>query len=278
MLAALIKSIEVNHSSESEIELFIVDDHIDEYNKAKIINSHSSAGITLQWLPIATVVPKNLNLPFDTSTFPLNVYIRVLISHFIPDYCKKAIYLDVDMIVRKDLLPLWDTDLQDRIIAGVVDRSEKVSSTWGGIPNYEELALNPESKYFNSGLLLIDVVQWRKTDLSAKILACIAYNKQHAFFPDQYGLNVVFADQWYELDQCWNTISESENPDPSIIHFIGIKPIYKTYKNNPFYKAEFFRYLEMTAWKGYKPTAGYNQFLNKLSKKLQKLVKSLVKI
>ena len=276
MLAALIKSIEVNHTSDTHIELFIVDDHIDNNNKAKIVKSHTSAHISLTWLPIEQVIPQNLNLPFDTSTFPLNVYIRVLISHFIPDYCSRAIYLDVDMIVRKDLLPLWETDLQDKIIAGVVDRSEKVSSTWGGIPNYEELALDPESKYFNSGLLIIDVVKWRGTDLSAKILECIAYNKKHAFFPDQYGLNVVFADKWHELDQQWNTIAESEHPDPSIIHFIGVKPIYQNYKNNVFYKNEFFKYLEMTKWKGYRPISGYNQFLNKLSKKVQKFVKNLV--
>lgn len=278
MLAALIKSIEVNHTSDSHIELFIVDDHISRNNKLKIVNSHTSSKITLNWLPIEQVIPKNMELPFDSSTFPLNVYIRVLISHFIPDYCERAIYLDVDMIVRKDLLPLWETELHDKIIAGVVDRSEKVSSPWGGIPNYEELALNPDSKYFNSGLLIIDVVKWRDTDLSAKILECIAYNKKHAGFPDQYGLNVVFADQWHELDSQWNTIAESNDPDPSIIHFIGIKPIYESYQNNAFYKDEFFSYLNKTAWKGYKPTAGYNQFLNKLSKKLQKLVKSMVKI
>ncbi len=79
------------------------------------------------------------NLPLDASSFPLNVYARLFIPHFISPLLEKVIYLDVDMIMEKDIQELWNIDLQDKMISGVIDRSGVVSSSWGGISNYKEL-------------------------------------------------------------------------------------------------------------------------------------------
>jgi lipopolysaccharide biosynthesis glycosyltransferase len=276
MLAALIKSIEVNHLSEETIDLYIVEDGMSGVNRKLINNTVQDTKISVQWLAMNEVVDKR-RLPLDASTFPLNVYTRLFIPHFLPETCTRAIYLDVDMIVRKDLTALWQADLQGRIIAGVLDRAERVSTSWAGIANYQELGIPAETGYYNSGLLLLDLKQWRQLNLTTEIINCIIQNKQHASFPDQYGLNVVFANKWHTLDPKWNTYAFQETEDPFIIHFIGVKPIYSSYNNNVEYKREFFKYLTMTGFKNYKPKSGYVRFLKKLYNLAEKKVKTLIK-
>src|SRR5690606_37561944 len=109
-------------------------------------------------------------------------------------------YLDVDMLVMSDISHLWMIDTGDYAVAAVLDRSKFVSSSWAGIPNYEELNIPSDTKYFNSGLLIMDLKKWREMNAIKSILDVIHYNARHVIFPDQYGLNVVFANNWFELD------------------------------------------------------------------------------
>lgn len=263
LLCALIKSIETNKQQQDSIDFILVNDHIRPLNLQRIKQSINDNRIHLRIIDIKAILKPGVSLPFDHSTFPLNVYVRLLIPTFLPVEVSKAIYLDVDMIVRKDLSILWNLPLGDHMIGGVPDRSATVSSPWGGISNYAELALNGDEKYFNSGLLLINVEEWRKTNLSQQLIKCISENSKYANFPDQYGLNVIFAGQWLEIDRRWNTFSDDEERDPFIIHFIGKKPIYRSYEGNPFYKAEFIKYLQLTPFKAFKELTDLNRYANK---------------
>ena len=276
MLAALLKSIEVNRMGQEQIALYIVDDGLKASSKSKISESVSGQVFDLTWLNLDDVIPDQTMLPLDNSTFPLNVYIRLFIPHFIPPSLGRVLYLDVDMIVETDIARLWEMDMQGRVIAGVVDRSETVSSKWGGITNYKELGLHPETKYFNSGLLLMDPIKWREEDLTSRILACVSENSRYAGFPDQYGLNVVLANQWLELDSRWNSYSTSNNTDPYVIHFIGVKPIYTSYDLNNDYRTRFFHYLRLTKWSGFKPISNNFRLMKKLYNKIVKRWRGLV--
>ncbi|PRY52362.1 lipopolysaccharide biosynthesis glycosyltransferase [Arcticibacter pallidicorallinus] len=275
MLAALLKSIEVNRVGAEQIFLYIVDDGLKANSKRKISDSVSGNVFKLTWLSLDDVISDKSRLPLDNSTFPLNVYIRLFIPHFVPESLERVLYLDVDMIVETDIAKLWEVDMQGKVIAGVVDRSETVSSKWGGITNYEELGLRPETKYFNSGLLLIDPIKWREEDLTNRILSCVNENSQYAGFPDQYGLNVVLADQWLELDRRWNSYATSDDSDPYVIHFIGVKPIYISYDLNSGFKNRFFHYLSLTPWSGFKPISNNFRLMKKLYNRIVKRWKGL---
>jgi lipopolysaccharide biosynthesis glycosyltransferase len=277
LLAALLKSIEVNHVSGEKIDFYIVEDKVSASNKRKLEASVESEQITLHWISIETVIPSHVKLPKDSSDFPSNIYARLFIPYFIPVHIEKVVYLDVDMILKKDISDLWNIDIHDKIIAGVVDRLEVVSNSWAGIKNYKELGLNPESKYFNSGLLLIKPQEWRSGSIAEKIIECIQENRSFADFPDQYGLNVVFADQWYELDKRWNTYSFSNEPEPFIIHFMARKPIYKSYNYNEEYRRCFFEYLGQTGWKDFRPVDEINRLGKKVFHRITKRLTNLLK-
>ena len=270
LLGALIKSVEINHLSEEHINFYIVGDNLSRANKENLVNCATSEKISFFLIDISDVIKDKSKLPIDGSSFPLIVYIRLFFPLFIPADVKKVIYLDADMIVQKDVSVLWKIDLEDKTVAGVPDRSQIVSSPWGGIPNFEELNIDSETKYFNSGLLIINRNKWVETNSTEKIIDCIARNKKFASFPDQYGLNVLFANQWFELDHRWNSYSPVWIEDPFIIHFIGIKPIFTNYKYSQKFKDVFFSYLRLTPWANYKPRRNYVRLIIKLRNRIFK--------
>jgi len=270
LLAALIKSIDANHHTGEPVNLYIVGDQLSTANKENLVKCANPAIFSFFWVEILDIMKDKSNLPLDNSSFPLIVYIRLFFPLFLPSEIEKVIYLDVDMIVRKDISLLWNTDLGDKMIAGVPDRSEIVSCSWGGIANYKELGIAPETKYFNSGLLFINCRKWIASNITEKIVTCISRNTKYANFPDQYGLNVIFANQWLELDSRWNSYSMLEKEDPYLIHFIGIKPIFTSYSYVQKYKDEFYFYLRQTPWVNFKPVGNYVRLFKKLQNKIFK--------
>lgn len=276
MLAALLKSLEVNYKGKNRIDLHIIDDGLKEGTIEKIARSVDKQVFDITWLKLEDAIRDRSELPLDNSTFPLNVYVRLFIPHFLPASTGRVLYLDVDMIAEADISMLWNVDMEDKVVAGVVDRSGTVSSTWGGITNYQELGLDPDTKYFNSGLLLIDTRKWREQDITRRVLKCIQENSRYAGFPDQYGLNVVLAGQWLELDSKWNCYAMSTEESPYIIHFIGIKPIYTSYEYSSNYKERFFHYLRLTEWSNFRPVSNNFRLLKKLYNKVVKRWRRIV--
>lgn len=268
MLGALIKSISENHKSEKCIDLYIVNDHISSKNKIRINKCIDETKINLIWFE-SDIIFERVKLPIDNSSFPRNVYMRLFIPSFLPNKVKKAIYLDVDMICCADIERLWEIDLNGNPIAAVKDRSQVVSNEWGGISNFKELNIDPETPYFNTGLIVFNTEAWRSEEITLKIIEAVESNIKYANFPDQYGLNVVLATRCLSLDFRWNCYSMLDEIDPFIIHFIGNKPIYKSYSDNIHYAKEFFRYLGLTPWKSFKPYSAYMRYWNKAVNKLK---------
>lgn len=271
LLGALIKSVEINHLTDEKIDFYIIDDNISPENKSKIQASISGNSITLFWCSADSVIPTGVKIPTDRTAFPFTAYLRLFAPYIIPKNAKKMINLDVDMIVMSDISKLWNIEIGDYVLAAVQDIAETISSTWGGIPNYKELGMDASTKYFNSGLMMIDPIKWRAEDILTQVIDCTNANIKFVNYADQYGLNVVLANKWLELDRRWNSFTLSKIPDPFIIHFLDVKPIFKSYKGNREYKNEFFKYLELTPWKGYTPVNDYKRLLRKVLIKLSKM-------
>jgi lipopolysaccharide biosynthesis glycosyltransferase len=276
LVAPLIKSIEVNHHTQEKIDFYIIDDGISLKNRQKLQATTNPDMTTLHWIKSSEVIPAGVKIPVDNTAFPFTTYFRLFAPYVIPPEVSKVIYLDVDMIVVEDIAKLWHTDIQDHLFAAVQDWQETVSKhSWGGIPNYQELGIPPQTKYFNAGLLLINTRKWRENGVVHQVIKCLEDNKKHVNYADQYGLNVALYDQWQVLDKNWNCFATFEYPNPYIIHFLDIKPIFNTYNSRPEYKDEFFKYLELTPWRGYKPVSGKRRLIRKIYNKLRKKVSHL---
>lgn len=270
MIAALLKSIDVNHATDEHIDFFIIDDGISAVNRKRLETIADPKRITLRWFKSKDIVPKDIHIPMDKSSFPVTVFLRIFIPYMIDQETDKVIYIDVDTIVQDDISRLWNIDLGDYTIGAVQDYAKTVDCRWAGIPNYKQLGLAGDTKYFNSGVLLINPKKWRQQDITNEVISVLGKYREHVVMPDQYGLNVVFANKWKELDPKWNWFVNQENDHPWLIHFVEIKPIFVSYKFDQYYRQQFFKYLAMTPWRNFKPISDNRRLLKKIVTRIKK--------
>jgi len=182
-------------------------------------------------------------------------YYRLVAPHFIGEDIDKILYLDSDLIVRQSLDKLWNTDVTDRPLAAVADLGETFRA--------EELGLPIGTKYFNSGVMLINLHFWRLHGVYDKLTSLIKHNNGKLKYWDQDALNMMFANDWIELPVLWNVQKNFQKNywphEPVIAHFCGdIKPWDNTeeYPCGPQHypvAREYRHFRRKTPWPHYKP-------------------------
>jgi len=209
-------------------------------------------------------------------------YLRLWLAELLD--APKAIYLDSDMIVTRNLESLWSTPLDGAIIAAVQDAycpMLEPRSHWQllcmrddtdpfGIPNHKALGLNPKALYFNAGMFVADLDCWRRENVGEAAVRCLRDNEEHVLYWDQYALNVLFSERWKQLDHRWNQqplifsmsgwehtqFSEAEwnavRQDPWIVHFAYKPKPWQAGCNHPYLNL-FFRTLDKTPWRWRRP-------------------------
>lgn len=276
MLAALLKSIEVNHKSGEKIAVYVIADGVKKSSQKKIHSSVDAAMFAITWIKMEDTIPAGVKLPLDRTSYPVTIYLRLFIQYIVPKETQKALFLDVDMIVLEDVSKLYNQDLASNVIGAVQDpRLLTFDNSWGGIMNYKELGFAPDTKYFNTGLLLINTQKWAEQNLAQKVIDCINDNIKFANYPDQYGFNVVLANQWLELDTRWNYFASGDLEQPYLVHFISRKPFYTSYEYNEKYKALFYKYLKLTEWRNAKPIGEVDRYFKKIKNIWVKIKKKL---
>lgn len=177
-------------------------------------------------------------------------YFRLLIPDLFPE-SKRALYLDGDILVCDDLCTLFESDLKGQPLGACDD----VSAT----KHMERMGL---SRYFNSGVLLMDLEIWRREQLFAKLMQALRERREDLKYEDQDLLNVQFADRFTPLDLRWNVFSiffsksidtsffspvelNSVLENPGILHFAGkFKPYF--IENHPLLRKMYYQDARMT--------------------------------
>ncbi len=277
LMATLINSILCNHYTTEPISFYILNDHISKSNQAKVNSLISDSDrIQIIWKNADDVFPKNVSFPADNSAFPSTTYLRLFAPFIVPKNVEKLIYFDVDMVVKADVSELWNIDMQGYTVAAVLDVGKTAGVKWGGIPNYKALGIDADAPYFNSGMMLIDCKKWIAQDIPNQVFTAMRENIAHVNYADQYGLNVVFTGKWLQVNPMWNWFANNYHPSPKCIHYLDIKPIFKSYNSDPIFRKEFFKYLEMTPWREMSLKSDFSRLTSKAVIKLKKRIKALV--
>lgn len=159
----------------------------------------------------------------DSKRLGIVIYARMLIERFVPGDAARAIYLDCDVMMREPIERLWASDLDGRAIGAVRDPWYPFLSMGRDIKDNTDL-FDPADRYFNSGLLLIDLEKWREARVWDRLAALIADGTMARIYYDQDALNIIFKGNWTELDHRWNVIDPRpahEAIDPFMLHYTG---------------------------------------------------------
>ena len=243
-LAAAVCSLAGSFDDISSLEVYVLDGGLSRATKG-LLRSLWPPELDVGFLEAYPEWLGNVALPGNRRWLPQlsrSMYLRLLIPDLLPQVNGKVLYLDSDVLVLADVTGLWHTDLAGYPLAAVEDPGIRTVSAPLGLLNYEELGLDPKTRYFNSGVLLLDLDTWRAENLGARVLRYAQDYQDAIRFPDQDSLNATLAGRWKQLDASWNVAmneafrlasSPSPPPQPSdvppagarVIHFTGpLKP------------------------------------------------------
>lgn len=151
------------------------------------------------------------------------VYARVLFDELLPKDIDRILYLDCDMMVRAPIERLYDIDMQGFPLAAVPDYVAAQIMTRRSLIDPRGI-FDPAMRYFNAGLLLIDMHKWRTLDILGKFEQAITDGTLDKIYYDQDFLNLAFRENWLELHQFWNL--HDPRPahmalNPYLVHYTG---------------------------------------------------------
>jgi lipopolysaccharide biosynthesis glycosyltransferase len=135
----------------------------------------------------------------QTSYFTLANYYRLFLPGLVPMQLTRLLYLDVDTLIIGDLRSLFQLDMGDYVLGAVQDADMHVR---------HDLGLSHQNDYFNSGVLLMNLSQWREQRITER--ACelaVRYPEKVKGWVDQDALNLLLQGNWYRLDSRYNLMN-----------------------------------------------------------------------
>jgi lipopolysaccharide biosynthesis glycosyltransferase len=176
------------------------------------------------------------------------VYFRLLMSDIIPDNVDSVIYLDSDIVITGSLKKLVDFDFKNKYLYAVSD----IASAEQSIIRLNEIGV-PATKYFNSGVMLINLKMWRDSDVSKNLILTAEKYRSKLQWWDQDVLNIYFYDKWEQLPYKYNANAINKRLDeiPLIIHYTSSSKPWQYLNNHP-YKKYYWQYLRLTPFKNFR--------------------------
>lgn len=168
-------------------------------------------------------------------------YYRIFVAKMFPEY-EKALYIDSDTVLIGDIYQLYNHELGENWVGAVVDGA--VASV-PAFSTYTEKTLGiVAEKYFNAGVLLMNLAQFRKGDFYGKFCALLQQYK-FCVAQDQDYLNVICKDKVLYLNEEWNKMPiGGAKGEPKLIHYnLTLKPWH--YKDI-LYQEYFWEYAKQT--------------------------------
>jgi lipopolysaccharide biosynthesis glycosyltransferase len=271
-LAVMIRSALENLREGVEVDLYVLEDDISAGTKEKIESSWEPYPVTTRWIS-----PHKQQLAGKVQdrgyAGVAATYFRLFIGNLLPPSVRLAIYLDADLIVRGDLAELAEEPFEGHAVMAVPDAyaqyfhiSRLKEEYFSRKRQYSQL-----SRYFNAGLLVIDMAAWRRERIGESALDVAITCKDLLLFHDQDALNVVMEGRWKALHPRWNfhEIPQLMRPwevrpysrrerkriffSPDVVHFISGEKPWSPTRTFSYYAPLFYDYLSRTRWAGWMP-------------------------
>ena len=180
---------------------------------------------------------ENMLEKITTRRFGIPSLYRILLPEVFPNL-KRILYLDTDLLIRNDVAILHNTQFKrnDWLIAARKNSTKKLVDI--------TCKYMQRCDYYNSGVLLMNLDEWRKRDIQRKVLDEVSTNKYKT--PDQSAINIVCEGYIETIPHSWNDYYIPYT-NPNIVHFQknAVKHLPST---NPFMK-EWLNYKAQTPLK-----------------------------
>ncbi len=126
---------------------------------------------------------------------PKESFYRLIAFAILPESVDRCIYIDPDTYILRSLQPLYDMPLGDCFIAAG-------SHTYSYIEkiNHVRLKMGKNTKYINSGIMLMDLDKMREHTSVEEIMKYLEENIQKLYLGDQDAMNGLFWEYTTDFD------------------------------------------------------------------------------
>lgn len=186
---------------------------------------------------------------YEVRGISAGTYLRLMLHRILPDV-DKVLYTDVDVLFRDSLADLWQTNLEDYVLAavkGAVNLADKWE--WNSSRPYWKYLERMRGRYINAGVTLLNLAKIRESNLEEQ---WNAWAKEKLYYQDQDILNITCQNAIWYLPPKYNFLAYMDQSEydtlvregiftaeecrdalehPAIIHYAGDKP-WKRYDTN----------------------------------------------
>lgn len=244
---AVISIIE-NSSEDNDYEITVLKTDVSEENQQKLLK-HAKDNVKIKFFDVKDIIEPFKNTLPDMFYYTLAAYYRLFIESAFPEY-DKAIYLDCDVILLTDIAKLYDIDVDGYLLAAAYEQNTSRAPMF---TNYvEEIIGIPYYTYFNSGVMLMNLKEFRTFGVQKRFLEMLTTYNFDCLAPDQEYINVICHGRVKRLPTGWNKHSFPEPPegDLNLVHYaLTDKPWFNKDTINGEYfwqyakKSEFYDYI-----------------------------------
>lgn len=248
-LTVAIKSIIENASKEYNYRIVVLyqDLTVENMNKiSKLSNEKFKIDFIYMKDEFKLITNRIENCYVRLDYFTLTIFFRLLIPDMFPEY-DKGIYIDSDVVVPGDISELYNTELGDKLLGVCNDKSIIDIKIF---TDYIENAVGiSKYKYFNSGVLLMNLKELREKGFSKRFFDLLEKYHFDCVAPDQDYLNAICKDNVVYLNECWDAMpakGQEMQKNPKLIHYnLNDKPwCYDGIQ----YEEYFWKYAKMTEY------------------------------
>ena len=245
-LAVSIHSLIENSSKEYYYAIKVLYTNICEENKKKILK-YERDNVKIEFVDLNYYIEEIKDKLFTRDYYTKTTYFRLFIPNIYPQY-NKVIYLDSDTVLLGDVAELYLQDMGSNLVAVVPDdiiQNEEIFQEYVekvvGVADYR--------KYFNAGVLVMNLDEMRKSKFQEKFLYLLETVK-FAVVQDQDYLNRLCKGRTKILENGWNRMPVPNNKTKveklNLIHYnLNYKP---WHYDGIVYEEYFWQYAEKTEY------------------------------
>ena len=243
-LAVTLQSLVDNSSQEYYYLIKILYTNISEENKEKI-KKYERENVNIEFVDLNYYIGTIKDKLYTRDYYSKTTYFRLFIPNLYPQY-NKALYLDCDIVLLRDVAELFNIDMGDNLVGGAPD---DVIQTYEVFQEYVEKVVGVADyrNYFNAGVLLMNLDELRRYNFQEKFLYSLDKIK-FSVAQDQDYLNRLCKGRVKIIDKTWNRMPisniEVDEKDLKLIHYnLAFKP---WHFEDILYKEYFWKYAQKT--------------------------------
>ncbi|MDR0961713.1 MAG: glycosyltransferase family 8 protein [Mediterranea sp.] len=261
-----------HNNRESRFCVHIVTDYLPQGDRDILTDLAARTGNEVHFYVPESDLLQGFSIRAAEGRISMAAYYRCMLSSILPSTLEKVLYMDCDIIVETSIAELWNTDITEYAVACVEDIGSNEAE------RYQRLCYDSKYKYFNSGVLLINLNYWRQHQVDRQCITYFHTYPERIRFNDQDLLNAVLYQHTLYIPLKWNMQDgfyrygmdrKAPNPEayrqellhPAILHYTNKKPWH--YDSMHPLRGEYFTYLDMTPWKGGRPLSSFTARLKR---------------